>query len=245
MTVLSESDVKSALDFVYDAASVTGPDPFPAELLERLGRLLDADALVGYHDVIVGSPCRALESVEIPADATPRDVQEAGKHFKHQDPLRHGVGTREARPLKCSDFLTRRERRKLDFYWYVWKPLGIDDSIKVWLPAPSGRARLIFIERSRRDFTERDRLFLAFLRPSLIRVQAAAYARRRGTSMLTSREWEILGLIAEGKTSREIASILVVSPHTVRKHVEHVLEKLDVSTRSAAVVRAFSARRDP
>jgi DNA-binding CsgD family transcriptional regulator len=31
----------------------------------------------------------------------------------------------------------------------------------------------------------------------------------------------------------------VVSPHTVRKHIEHILEKLDVRTRSAAVARAF------
>jgi Bacterial regulatory proteins, luxR family len=49
------------------------------------------------------------------------------------------------------------------------------------------------------------------------------------------------GWIARGKTSGEIAAILVVSPHTVRKHVEHILEKLYVSTRSAAVARAFAA----
>jgi DNA-binding CsgD family transcriptional regulator len=44
-------------------------------------------------------------------------------------------------------------------------------------------------------------------------------------------------------TSREIAAILVVSPYTVRKHVEHILEKLGVSTRSAAVARVFPALR--
>jgi DNA-binding NarL/FixJ family response regulator len=46
-------------------------------------------------------------------------------------------------------------------------------------------------------------------------------------------------LVAEGRTSREIAASLVVSPHTVRKHIEHILEKLEVPTRSAAVPRAF------
>ena len=57
--------------------------------------------------------------------------------------------------------------------------------------------------------------------------------------LLTRRETEILGWIARGRTSREIAAILVISPYTVRKHVEHILEKLEVSTRSAAVARAF------
>ena len=74
---------------------------------------------------------------------------------------------------------------------------------------------------------------------------AAASARRQQRSLgqppLTKRETEILGWIADGKTTREIAAILVVWPHTVRKHVEHVLEKFDVRTRSAAVARAFPA----
>jgi DNA-binding CsgD family transcriptional regulator len=59
------------------------------------------------------------------------------------------------------------------------------------------------------------------------------------SSPLTRRETEILRWIADGKTTREIAAILVVSPHTIRKHIEHILEKLDVRTRSAAVARAF------
>ena len=74
-------------------------------------------------------------------------------------------------------------------------------------------------------------------------MHSAATARGRESgpesSPLTRRETEILRWIADGKTTREIAAILVVSPHTVRKHIEHILEKLDVRTRSAAVARAF------
>jgi len=86
---------------------------------------------------------------------------------------------------------------------------------------------------------------MELLRPSLIRIHRAALLRREATApvppTLTPREREILGWIARGKTSREIAAILVVSPHTVRKHVEHILEKLDAPSRSAAVARAFPA----
>lgn len=99
MTVLSERAVRSALDLVYDAASMTGPDPFPPELLERLARLIPADAIVGYHEVIIGRPCRVVESVEIPEEGIPADVQEAGGRFLDQDPIKHGPWRRELRAL--------------------------------------------------------------------------------------------------------------------------------------------------
>ncbi|MGY6274345.1 response regulator [Methylomonas sp. MgM2] len=56
---------------------------------------------------------------------------------------------------------------------------------------------------------------------------------------LTNREAEILMWIARGKTNKEIGLILNTSPRTVNKHLEHVFEKLGVSTRSAAVAMAF------
>ena len=54
---------------------------------------------------------------------------------------------------------------------------------------------------------------------------------------LTAREREILDLVADGATNTRIADTLGVSPATVRKHLEHVYEKLGVSTRTAAVAR--------
>ena len=52
---------------------------------------------------------------------------------------------------------------------------------------------------------------------------------------LTFREAEILMWIARGKTNKEIGLILTNSPRTVNKHLEHIFEKLGVSTRAAAV----------
>jgi DNA-binding CsgD family transcriptional regulator len=59
---------------------------------------------------------------------------------------------------------------------------------------------------------------------------------------LTEREAEILNWVARGKTNQEIASLLFVSPHTVRKHLENAYDKLEVHTRTAAVARAFAHR---
>ena len=55
---------------------------------------------------------------------------------------------------------------------------------------------------------------------------------------LTPREREVLTLLAEGLTNRGIAERLVVSEHTVHRHVTSILRKLDLPTRTAAAVVA-------
>lgn len=63
-------------------------------------------------------------------------------------------------------------------------------------------------------------------------------AHRLTTANLTPRENEVLSWLAKGKTNRDIAEILGMSPRTVNKHLEHIFEKLGVETRTAAVAAA-------
>ena len=56
---------------------------------------------------------------------------------------------------------------------------------------------------------------------------------------LTPRELEVLELLAMGHADQEIAELLFISPRTVTTHVKHILTKLDVSSRAAAVAVAF------
>ena len=58
---------------------------------------------------------------------------------------------------------------------------------------------------------------------------------------LTPREYEIMSHVGSGKTNKEIARILWLSPNTVRTHLENVFEKLGVSNRTAAAARVFGA----
>lgn len=51
---------------------------------------------------------------------------------------------------------------------------------------------------------------------------------------LTQREMEVLSWVGKGKTNRDVADILGISPRTVNKHLENVFEKLGVETRAAA-----------
>ncbi len=55
---------------------------------------------------------------------------------------------------------------------------------------------------------------------------------------LTDRELEVLGLICEGYSNREIADRLVVALNTVKKHTSGIFGKLGVTSRTQAIVRA-------
>jgi len=58
-----------------------------------------------------------------------------------------------------------------------------------------------------------------------------------GTEHLTQRQQDVLRLIAQGKTNKEIAKALDISPFTVRIHVSSLLKALNVSSRTAAAVK--------
>jgi DNA-binding NarL/FixJ family response regulator len=88
----------------------------------------------------------------------------------------------------------------------------------------------------------------ALLAPAITRRLIAEFARMRprqvkpdSLSALTRRETEILGLVAEGLSNREIASRLVLSDETVKTHVSHVLRKLGLRDRAQAVVIAYES----
>jgi DNA-binding NarL/FixJ family response regulator len=58
---------------------------------------------------------------------------------------------------------------------------------------------------------------------------------------LTDREREVLDLLTQGYTNRQIAEALLITPNTVKKHVDHILQKLGVKNRAGAVSVALRA----
>ncbi len=78
-------------------------------------------------------------------------------------------------------------------------------------------------------------------RPDLARVDALlGKAVAGGPHGLTERELQVLRLVATGRSNREIAEALVISEHTVARHVQNIFGKLGVSSRAAAGAFAFS-----
>jgi two-component system response regulator DevR len=86
----------------------------------------------------------------------------------------------------------------------------------------------------------------SLLSPSITAQVLARFAdlsrkeRERENDILSEREKEVLVLVAQGMTTRQIAGELIISENTVRNHLSHILDKLDLSRRSQ--VAAYAAR---
>ena len=68
-------------------------------------------------------------------------------------------------------------------------------------------------------------------------VEEAIQQGHTSLALLTPREREVLELLAQGLTNKEIARQLVISPNTVKRHVQAIFDKLGVKTRAAAVAK--------
>ena len=121
--------------------------------------------------------------------------------------------------------------------WQLWEEIGA--------PYQSARTRVLVGEACA-ALGDRDAAALELdaaragleklgAKPDLERL-AAAPAETHG---LSARELEVLRLVAAGRTNRQIAAELVVSEHTVARHLQNIFGKLGVSSRTAATAFAF------
>ena len=79
--------------------------------------------------------------------------------------------------------------------------------------------------------------------PDVVRVESLSRAGAASApGGLTAREVEVLRLVAAGKTNRAIAKALVISDHTVRRHLQNIFSKIGVASRAGAT--AFAFQRD-
>ncbi|MEV7795492.1 LuxR C-terminal-related transcriptional regulator [Streptomyces sp. NPDC087512] len=136
----------------------------------------------------------------------------------------------------------------------VLSPLGIEDGVAQCLFAADGRyvGMLNVSTRRPRRAPDPARAAVTLLTEALAEAvaragtpsgEAAADARRPGG--LSPREVEVLAQLTTGRTNREIAERLCVTPRTVGTHIEHILAKLDLPNRAAAAARAVSWGIEP
>jgi DNA-binding CsgD family transcriptional regulator len=83
------------------------------------------------------------------------------------------------------------------------------------------------------DFSDREQMLLTLLRPHLAELELAQ-RRRRANPLLTPRQTELLQLVANGLTNRQVATRLSLSEGTVRRHLENIYQRLGVASRTAA-----------
>jgi DNA-binding CsgD family transcriptional regulator len=151
--------------------------------------------------------------------------------------------------VKIADFYSARQWHSTGMYCEYYRPLGGEHELQLCLPDAPGRTagpgrsvRLYFVRGSGPDFSERDRALLTLLRPHLRQAYLDAERRRHPIPQLTPRHWDLLRLLAAGHTNAQIARRLGISEGTVGTHLENIYGRLNVSSRTAAVTRAFPDR---
>jgi DNA-binding CsgD family transcriptional regulator len=223
----------------HEAARAPARQPFGVELIRCLLVLVPADR-AGYFEYSTnGNAERNTYEAEEPVFEFGWRADPAIASQWQNWPL-HDSRIRKGSVFRLSDFLGTPSLRRNGWYAEVMRPRTMKHELKFLLPSPAGIARGFWWTRGpdSRDFDERERDVLALLVPQLAAIRDS-WKGRRLPAELTAREVEVLRLVAAGAPNKEIAARLVISPTTVRTHLENVYEKLGVHTRTAAVARAF------
>jgi len=157
-------------------------------------------------------------------------------------PLLHAVSAHATGAVLLAEGDARAALTSLRHAWKVWQ--------KLEAPYEAARVRVLVGLACRRlgdeDTAEMelDAARWVFQQmgaaPDLARVgRLSGAGAPRGAGGLTAREVQVLRLVAAGKSNRAIATDLVISEHTVARHVQNIFTKLDVASRTAAAVFAF------
>jgi len=187
---------------------------------DGLGMLLGSQP-----DFEVAGFANAVADVAALTLATDPDVVVMDFHLRDGTGLDAAVAIRKVQPNARFVFLSR------------------DDSDSAWLAAiEAGAGAFIHKSRAATDVIEAVRQVgngASLIPPSMI---SSLLSRNREAEVrresLSGREREVLQLMSEGWSSREIAEKLVLSPETVKSHVAAILEKLNVSDRTQAAIYA-------
>ncbi|MFI6638906.1 LuxR C-terminal-related transcriptional regulator [Streptomyces sp. NPDC050504] len=144
----------------------------------------------------------------------------------------------------------------------VLSPLGIEDGVAQCLFAADGRyvGMLNVSTRAPRRASDPARAAVTLLTEALAAAvdshagppptasaapAAPAASGERRPGGLSPRELQVLAELTAGRTNREIAARLYVTPRTVGTHIEHILAKLDLPNRAAAAARATAWGIEP
>jgi DNA-binding CsgD family transcriptional regulator len=255
---LARADLEAVLDFLAEIDELDDQEPYSVGLLRRMRQLIPS-AVVSYQEAdLRGRRHIRVISDDLAADDYD-DVDDDALywHFGPCPIAEYRARTGDLATIRMSDIVGRNRYHELPVYREYFKPFAIENALDLGLAAGRDwyRSVLLLREREDPDFSERDRAVMETLRPHLRAREAVAALRQalvrapaatvepidQPDPQLTTREREVIALVAEGKTNSEIAAELWVTPGTVKKHLENVYLKLGVGSRAAAASRVQSS----
>jgi DNA-binding CsgD family transcriptional regulator len=248
----SERDLRALAGIISeDRPDVPAGEGLPPSLLaDLMGQIrCDVIAFAGFDSR--RQETWSLQSIPDGGEAMVEDSAPVNwQHYWHCQPCSYPDRTGDLRSVvKIADFYSARQWHCIGSRCGIYRPLGFEHDLMLTLPpapgpllGPGRTMRLFFFRGSGADFSERDRAVLSLLRPHLHQAYLDAERHRHPVPRLTRRQMDLLDLLAAGHTNAQIARRLGISEGTVRTHLGNIYERLGVSSRTAAITRAFPDR---
>jgi DNA-binding CsgD family transcriptional regulator len=163
---IREADVRAILGYIGELTSLEHPDEFRAGVLPGLRELVPCE-MATYNEVEFDAG--RMIALDDPPGSIMRGGADLFVRLGHQNPLiPRYQRTRDGRPYKWSDLITRRELHATDLYREAYQPMGIEYQLAFCLPAPPELIIGFALNRGTRDFSERDRRVLNLVRGPMI-----------------------------------------------------------------------------
>jgi DNA-binding CsgD family transcriptional regulator len=245
----SDRDLRRLADIVSeDRPDLVAGEGLPPSLLADLMDQIRCDVISFEGFDSKRRETWLFQSIPGRGDAVIEDLEPAHwEHYWDCQPCSYPDRTGDLGSIvKIADFYSARQWHSVGTYCDIYRPQGLEHDLMLTLPPPPGLVagpgrtmRLFFFRGPGPDFSDRDRAVLTLLRPHLHQAYLDAERRRHPVPRLTSRQTDLLRLVAAGHTNTQIARRLGISEATVRTHLENIYSRLQVSSRTAAVTRAF------
>jgi DNA-binding CsgD family transcriptional regulator len=241
-------------DAEYRLAGEIGVDPQPGLALLRLAQGRREEAIAGVRRALETASDMPRKAALLPAgieifiacgdlDAAERlcgEMTEIAERFGTEILARVADQGRASLALARGEFgdaVTMLTRAR-----HYWSEFGAPYLVaRLRCDIALGCAKLGDSESAERELDAAEAIFDELgAAPDLARIQdMRTGSKATGAGNLTARERQVLALVADGGTNREIADELKLSPKTVNRHIENIFGKLGVSSRAAAVARGL------
>jgi DNA-binding CsgD family transcriptional regulator len=247
MERLSAHDYRKILTAIEILGRDIYNESFPDRAVDAISAVIDVD-MISYSEIDLGAGAnRFLLKPDVAGMKRddPRYVRFV-RRFGNHPILAHRLSAQTPAQPDLPRFLDRVRMMGM-----VGNCCGDAElTLSMGLTVEDARLRKIGIALNRgvRDFDQRDADRLEALRPHIVAAyqnalrvaqrtsvaDAASSAIRIDSVPLTRRENEVLYWVSMGKTNEEVSMIIGAKPMTVKKHLEHIYDKLGVPNRTAA-----------
>jgi DNA-binding CsgD family transcriptional regulator len=211
---LTQRHLQCLLDFLQKTYSLCDLAQFRSHVVTALPDLIPSD-LTGYNEVNAHS--KQIHYVGNPANALyfPDAVSIFERHMHEHPLIAYHTIARDPRVLKISDFLGHSRFRHLGLYQDFFRLLGVEYQMACELGARNPLLIGIAVNRSRKDFTEQERMLLTLARPHLMQAYRNAATYTRLTEQLAAGQRQLLEL--DGVIVLNCDGQVSTVPSTVRR----------------------------